>query len=146
MSELDNFGKLRPGVLKDTWLAWLVTAAALLPLFSFFLDRFSATERTLGFVSSALIFFTACAAGKRAAGGLMRSPLLCGVLCAASLVLPLLLCGFLIDRSSFSSDSILSLVSMSFAGALFGSVILGGHGKPMRRHTRLDPRGRKRKR
>ena len=127
-------------------IACILTAAVLLPLFSLFLVHSSATERMMGYVSSALSFLTAAAAGARAARTQKTAPLLCGILCAAFLTLLLLLCGLLLDRKSISSDSVLSLASMSFAGALFGSVVFGGRmRKTGRRHARFHPHGDKRK-
>lgn len=126
MSEWESIGKLRLHFLGRAWLAWLLTVCILLLVFSFLVSRTSASEQTLAYLSSALCFLAACAAGRQAARGLKCGTLLCGALCAASLVAVLLLCGFLIDRDKMSSDSVLSLVTLSFAGALFGSVFLSG--------------------
>ena len=76
MSETENPGKLRLGFLKNAFLAWSITIAVLLPLLSFLLVHFSATERTMGYVSSALSFLAAAAAGARAARGQKIAPLL----------------------------------------------------------------------
>ena len=147
MSEWENIGKLRMRFLGRAWLAWLLTACILLLFFSFLVSRTSASEQTLAYLSSALCFLAACAAGRQAAREQKSGVLICGVLCAASLVAVLLLCGFLIDRDSMSSDSVLSLVTLSFAGALFGSVFLSGRTRQRPRHKAFSERGnRKQKR
>ena len=124
MSELAN--PIRTGLLfwKRVWLAWLATVVVLLVLFIFVLSRTMASERMLAWLSSALSFLAACSAGRQA-GKIKLNPFLGGLLCAANLIGPLLLCGLLIDQKSLSSDSVLSLVSLSFSGALVGSVFLG---------------------
>ena len=124
MSELANPVKMGLFFWKRVWLAWLATAVVFLVLFSFVLSRTMASERMLAWLSSALSFLAACSAGRQA-GKIKLNPFLGGLLCAAILVGPLLLCGLLIDQKGLSSDSILSLVSLSFSGALVGSVFLG---------------------
>lgn len=146
MPAWENLAVFRPRALGKIWLAWLATAAFLLLLFSFALSRTATSEKALGYAGSVLSFAAACAAGVQSAKGRKGPPLVCGLLCAVSLVLPLLLCGVLIDRSSLSADSVMSLVSFSLAGALFGSVFLSGRAKKKRRrHAGLDPKGSKRR-
>ncbi len=144
MSEKENGDNLRFRVWGRVWLAWLVTALALLSLFSLFISRTATSEQTMAYISSAISFFAACAAGRRAVNG-KRNPLLCGLACSFLLLLPLLLCGFLVDHDRLSSDAVMSVVSLSTAGALFGSVFLGnGTQKRPGRHAGFRRKGRRR--
>ncbi len=126
MSERGRQGGLLRG-LGEIWLSWLITAIILLFLFSFIISKTAFSQHAMGYAASALSFGAACAAGAKASKGQTAAPLVSGLLCAAGLLIPLLLCGLLIDYTKLSSDSVLSLVSLSFAGAVFGSVFFGGH-------------------
>ena len=141
MSELDNPGKLGLLFLKRVWLAWLITCVVLLAVFSFVLSRKEVPERALGWLSSVLSFLAACSAGRQVAR-MKLNPFVGGLLCALTLVGPLLLCGLLIDQKSLSSDSVLSLVSLSFSGALVGSVFLGKN-ENKRKHKSAFPKEKK---
>ena len=144
MSEWEKQGRPWLSFLGRAWLGWLTAAAVLLPLGSLIISRTPCSERGMAVTGSALSFMTACAAGMRSAREQKLNAFVCGLLCAGFLVLPLLLCGALIDRDAVSSDAVLSLVSMSTAGAVAGSVLLGGQRKrPRRRHTAPRPQGRK---
>ena len=147
MSEREKPGILNLHFIGKAWLVWLATAAVLLPVCSLLICRTSASERTMAHLGSALVFVAACAAGMQAMKQAKGAPLIGGLLCACFLVLPLLLCGFLIDSDGLSTRSALSVASLSFAGALFGSVILCGHSsKGHRRHAAVRPQERKGKR
>ena len=144
MSEREKAGMLRLRFMGKAWLAWLTTAAVLLPVCSLIICRTAATERMMTHLGSALVFLAACAAGMQAAKQMKSASLACGLLCACFLILPLLLCGFLIDSKSFSPQAALSVASLSFAGALFGSVVLSGRSpNGRRRHATVRMRGRK---
>ena len=147
MSEWENPGKNWLRAWGRAWLIWLLTSVALLAFFSLIISRTAAPERAMAYFSSALCFLAACAAGQQVAKEQTAAPLFCGAICTVFLVLPLLLCGVLIDRKSMSSDSIMSLISFSLAGALFGSILLGGHHKKRKRgHVSFGQHAGKRQR
>ena len=125
MLDKENTGVLSLRVWGNVWLAWFLTALLLLSLFSLFISQTATSEQTMAYISSAISFFAACAAGRSAEIESRRPPLLIGLVCSLMITLPLLLCGFLFARERLSSDAVLSVVSLSVAGALFGSVFLG---------------------
>ena len=147
MSERESTRQLNLRYVGKIWLAWLAAAALLLLLSSFILSRTATSERTLACFSSAISFLAACAAGARVGKACKETPFLGGLLCAVFLIVPLLLCGFLVDHGRMNADSVLSLASLSLAGALVGSVFLSGAymKKRARGHGGIRPQGRKRR-
>ena len=144
MSEWEKQGSPWLRFLGKVWLSWIMSAAVLLPISSLIISRTPCSERAMAVICSVLSFLTACSAGRRGARDQKLNRLVCGFLCAAFIILPLLLCGLLIDRRALSPDSVLSLVSLSFAGSLFGSVFLGGPAKNAHhRRAAVRPQGRK---
>lgn len=136
MMDKENAGYLSLRFCTRVWFAWLLTAMVLLALFSLFISQTATSEQTMAYISSAISFFSACGAGRYAAKKKKGSSLLRGLVCAVMIVFPLMLCGLLIDREKLSSDAVLSVVSLSVAGSLFGSVFLGFQRKERsRRHS-----------
>ena len=147
MSERENPVNLHPQIVFKTFLVWLVSAGLLMLLFGFLLSRTAATERTLAYFSAALVFLSACTAGIYAARQNKIPPFVCGLVSALEILVVLLLLGFLISRKDMEKDSILSLVSFTLAGSLFGSVCLSGQTGRRRSKRTFHPMGtEKRKR
>lgn len=122
-------------------LAWAASAAILTPLAALILSKSGAGEGTIGYVSSALSFLTACFAGSfamrhRHAGGLYT-----GLVTAAVLTVLLLTAGFIAVGADIESSAVLSVVTFTFSGCLVGSVILHVSGKKNKK-TALSPRRR----
>ncbi len=139
MSDMEIHGKPVLRFIGTIWITWLAASAVLLLAFSFLLDRTAGSERTMAYLSSALCFLAACAAGAQAARMGKGRSVWGGLLCAVLLLLPLIVCGFLLDRKAMSPDSVLSLASLSLAGSLFGSVFLCARTKKRgKHHTRLS--------
>ena len=103
---------------------WCITAALLLLLSSFIVAVYAVGSDKLAYISSAVSFVSAAFAGKSAAvhrkGGTVAS----GLASACFIVLVLLSIGFLFDSRAVSVSGIISVVSFTFSGCLFGSVIL----------------------
>ena len=107
-------------------LAWFICALVLLTAASFTVNGLMCGEGTLGYISSALSFLTAVAAGAAASARRSEGALYTAALTAAVLVVALLTVGFVINGADMDPSSVLSVVSFSFAGCLAGAVIFGG--------------------
>lgn len=124
MSGIDRQETIRPQMFLRVLLTWLVTAVVLLLLFSLIVSRFATSSRVMAYFSSALSFLTAAAAGAVAGKGRSQGRVLVGLLTGALLTALLCISGLLIRRGMLPSDGMISLVSFTMAGALFGSVFL----------------------
>ncbi len=134
-----------PFPLAQLWvrglLAWLLSAGVLLCIASWLIAAGLIPNRALGYLSSALSFLTAAAAGfvVRKSGGTGYFRLLWSVLL---LVLLLLTVGFAISRGTLAPSGVLSVATFTIAGFLAGILIpAGDRGKRCRSF-----RGIKRKR
>jgi len=106
-------------------LTWLLAALTLLLLVSLAFIRFPASARLLAWAEAAVCFLAAAAAG-RVAGQGSEKRLLRGLAVGLALCLVLPGLGFLIDADRLNRDALLSTVSFSLSGALFGAVVLSG--------------------
>lgn len=118
-------------ILLRSILAWMATAVILLILSAFILARIGVGSAVLGYVSSAISFLAAFAAGitfgrERRNGFLIRA-------LAAALILVVLLftAGYLIGDKEISPSAVLSVVTFTFSGAAAGAFLSG-----VRRHAR----------
>lgn len=139
MMEHGEKGNVLLKSLARTWLAWLTTAAVLLLLFSFLLSRSNSSERVLFYFSSGLAFLTACCASAYAGRKSALAPFICGLLSAFFILVPLLFLGLVLDRGRFSHPALLSLISFTLSGALFGSVFFGAEKKRGRKRRSVLP-------
>ena len=139
MAERDAQARFRPQFFLKSFLIWMASAGVLLLLFGLLLSRTAATERTLAYFSAALAFLAACTAGAYASGKGRKLPFVCGLVNALVILGILLLLGFLISRKDLAKDSVLSLVSFTLAGSLFGSVCLGGRSGRRRNRRSFHP-------
>ena len=105
---------------------WLLTALILLLLFSFVISLTATSSRSMAYGSAALSFLAAAAAGLKLRLRHTGARLLAGLLCSAIVVAVSLLLGLLLDRDGLRSDSVLSVVSFTLAGMLFGSFVAQG--------------------
>jgi hypothetical protein len=109
-------------------LAWSLTALILLLLSALILSRTGTGSSSLGYLSSALSFLAALAAGLSAGGRKGNGFFLPALLTAGFLVLILLTAGSLLG--SLNPSGVLSVVSFSFAGVFFGALLARGkHGR-----------------
>lgn len=106
--------------------AWALSALVLLCIASLILSKLSLGERAIGYVSSALSFFTAAFAGMELGREKAGAVIYPAMLTAAVLVTALLTIGFIVEGSDLQSSGVLSVVSFTFTGCLFGAVLAGG--------------------
>lgn len=115
-----------PGVscLISAFAAWLLCACVTLSAATLAANAFGIGERGLGFLSSAVSFLCAAAAGVAAAGKTRDRSLFISLIVSTALVIPLLTIGFLIGGGRVDPSPLLSLVSFTYTGVLFGMMIL----------------------
>ena len=104
-------------------LVWLTTAFLLLLLSSMILARIGAGSAVLGYLSSAISFLAAIAAGIALGRGRREGLLLRALLFALLLVVLLLTAGYLIGEKEICPSAVLSVVSFTFAGAAAGAML-----------------------
>ena len=109
--------------------AWLLSAAWLVLVCALVLHHMAAGERILAYVSSAVSFLAAVAAGAAAAGKRREGRLYAAIFSAAVIVTALLTVGFMIRGSRMDPSAVLSVVSFSFAGCLTGAMLQRGKRK-----------------
>lgn len=119
-------------------LGWLISAAALLLIAAGIISRAKISSASIGYVSSALSFLTALTAGIIAGQTRQGGALYAGGVTATALVICLLTAGFLMKGQDMEPSGILSVVSFSFAGCLFGSVFFSKRKKPSKK-SRFRP-------
>ena len=116
-------GSLR--LMIKSMLLWTLTALALLTFYSFILSRTDTGSDVIGYVSSGISFLCAVAAGAASAKKNRDRPLLQGLLTAIVLVILLLTMGFLAHGQYLNASGILSVVTFTISGVLFGLVMFG---------------------
>ena len=120
-------------------IAWLLCAAILLVLAALIANAAKMGEQGIAYLSSGVSFLCAAAAGKAAAERKKSNSLAIAVITATALVIFLLTAGFLIRGEDMAPSSVLSLVSLGYAGVLFGSLILYKPDRPRSKRT-VNPR------
>ncbi len=133
--------KWDPRFLLKAAAAWTVAALVLLLAASLLVSKSGMGEGSVGYVSSAVSFLSALAAGAAAARS-RRGGLATGLMAAAALTLALLTVGFIIEGPAIEASGILSVVTFSFSGALVGSVFLSGRGRTKKKRSVPRPRRR----
>lgn len=141
MPKTNSLQKMDMRFLLYGGIAWGISAVVLLPLASFICLKAGVSEGSMGYISSALSFVIAAIAGAAAArksgGGIFA-----GALTAVVIIILLLTAGFIIKGAELSSGGVLSVVSFTLAGCVFGAFFLSGR-KDKSRKSRVDPkRGR----
>lgn len=103
--------------------AWLIVALPLLFIAAFIAKRAALDTRGMAYLSAALSFAAAAAAGLFAARSWQGARLTCGVFCGGCITVILLMLGFIISGNDMPSEGVLSVASFSLTGCVFGSVI-----------------------
>lgn len=115
--------------------AWLAAACILLLAAASAASIFELGERGLGYLSSAVSFLAAVMAGMFASRKMRMSGLFASLLTATVLVIALLTAGFLAEGEKMDPSAVLSIVSFTYAGVIFG-VLLRPTKKPSGRKRR----------
>lgn len=141
MPKTNSLQKMDMRFLLYGGIAWGISAVVLLPLASFICLKAGVGEGSMGYISSALSFVIAAIAGAAAARK-SGAGIFAGALTAVVIIILLLTAGFIIKGAELSSGGVLSVVSFTLAGCVFGAFFLSG-GKDKSRKSRVDPkRGR----
>lgn len=119
-------------------LAWGISAAVLLPLASLICLKAGVSEGAMGYISSGLSFVIAAisgaAAARKSGGGILA-----GALTAVVIIILLLTVGFIVKGADLSSGGVLSVVSFTLTGCIFGAFFFSGR-KNKARKNRVDPK------
>lgn len=111
------------GFLLSAAAAWIASAIVLLILAALTANAIGLGEQGIGYLSSALSFITAAAAGYFAAHRHGSAGFVTALTTATALVISLLTVGFLVKGEEMSPSAILSIVSFTYAGVLLGVFI-----------------------
>jgi len=117
-------------------VAWTVTAVLLLCAVSAVLARIQVGEGSIGYISSVISFLAAVAAGAAVARSYDGAVVYLALLTAAVLVTVLLTVGFIVEGAEIEAAGVISVVSFSFAGCLFGAVFLQGNRRKRKNNKR----------
>ena len=120
-----------------TIVTWAFCALLLLAAATFIANTSGLGEGSLGYISSAISFLAAAAAGFRASRGNQSGGLAGAFITATALVILLLSIGFLIKGEEMDPSSVISLVSFTYAGVLFGTVLSPKKEKSSSRHRMI---------
>ena len=134
MQKNDHARLFSPRFLLSAAAAWAVSAAALVLLGAILLRILHAGEEALAYVSSAVSFLAAFAAGLAAASKTGGARLAAGLISGFALCILLLTLGFLIKGESLDASAVLSVASFTVAGALSGALLYRS-GRSGRRKT-----------
>lgn len=117
-------------------VVWVLSAFVLLPVAAIILNETAAGEQSIGYVSSAVSFLSAAAAGWAAAGKRKKGSLYTALLTAVVIITALLTVGFLIDGTKLEPSAVMSVISFTFAGCMVGAVLLyrPGRGRKSRKN------------
>jgi putative membrane protein (TIGR04086 family) len=124
-------GSLR--LLLRALAAWCLCALLLLPILSFYLARSGTSSRVIGYLSSAVSFVCAAAAGYAGAEVKNGRALLQGLLIGVFLLILLLSVGFLVSGKGQDSSGVLSVVCFTLSGCVVGSVRKNLRGRKARK-------------
>ena len=144
MSAKAMMEKLSLRALLRALAAWAAAALVLTLCAALLVWRTEIGSGALGYLSSALSFLAACAAGLVSARRQGRG-LLPALVTATALVLVLLTLGFLIRGEGAEPSALLSLVSFSYAGCLLGSMLAGSGKTGGKKRPAGSGRGKRRK-
>ena len=148
MSESNRKFRLNPGVLLYGLTTWLLASAVLVPSIGFAASNFADSARTVSLLGDLISFLSAAFSGAAVARSSDSGRLLPGILIGCLLALILALTGFLIGGRVFRPDGVLSMLSFTLSGAVFGSVFFGKStsvSKMKRRRSRFHHAAKKHK-
>ena len=115
---------------------WFCSALILLTAASFLLARTETGSAALGYISSGISFLCAAAAGFSLVDGKGNAGLGQSLVLALALLLLLLTIGFLVGDKHLEASGVLSVVTFTVSGVLFGAVILGKCRRGQRKHRK----------
>jgi len=121
-----NTGDLDARFLLHSIVAWGISGLIFLCIASLLMLKSGLGENAVGYINSVLSFLTAVAAGAAAGKSYRGGAVYAALLAAAVIVTALLTVGFIVEGTAIESAGVISVVSFSFAGCLFGSVFLSG--------------------
>ncbi len=116
------------GFILPAVTAWFAGALVSLLPAAFILYRFDLGGGSVGYISSAMSFIAALAAGAAAGRARRSGTLYCAAVAAAVIVTMLLTVGFIIAGPDIQSSGVISVVSFTFAGCASGALIFGSAG------------------
>ena len=108
---------------------WFAASLLCVLLCALIVQLSNAAAGTVGYISSALSFATAAAAGARAARVRGRGAVYTGLTSGVVIITLALTFGFIIAGQEIAADGVLSVVTFTLSGALVGSVFFAGRGK-----------------
>jgi putative membrane protein (TIGR04086 family) len=110
------------GSLLRAAAAWMLSAPVFLALAALAANVTGAGERSIGYISSAVSFLSAAAAGYNAMRNQKSAGIAAALITATAIVIMLLSVGFLIKGEEMNASSMISLVSFTYAGILVGAI------------------------
>lgn len=137
MRRIDHVSLSGPGFLFRAAAAWAISAALLVLLGALLLSLLHAGEEALAYVSAAVSFFAAFAAGLSAARTGAASRFAVGMISGGALCILLLTLGFLIHGGDLDASAVLSVASFTVAGALSGALLSALGGKKRRKNAAI---------
>ena len=102
--------------------AWVLSAPVFLAMAAFAANVTGAGEMSIGYISSAVSFLSAAAAGYNAMRNQKSAGIAAALITATAIVITLLSVGFLIKGEEMNASSMISLVSFTYAGVLVGAL------------------------
>ena len=117
--------------------AWMICACVLVFLAAMAANAFRLGERGLGYLSSAVSFLAAAAAGIFSDRARNTSRFAVSLISATTLVIILLTVGYLVRGEEMNSSAVLSIVSFTYAGVPAGVFLQpSGKGNGRKYHNR----------
>ena len=129
--------------LPEAVLMWFLSMLVLLPLGALTAELIKCSEAGLAYISSALSFLAALAAGAKAIRARKKSAVSTAIISALTIIIAALTLGFVIAGDKLQADGILSLVTFTFSGALVGCVFFSGGRVKAKRSLAAKPGRRK---
>lgn len=116
-------------------IIWILCASVSILIASIILNEAGLGEKSIGYISSAISFVSAAAAGWAAAKKRKKGSLYTAGITGAVLVTALLTIGFLVNGTEIEPSAVMSVVSFTFAGCMVGSVLLYQPVKSKKKYT-----------
>ena len=107
-------------------LTWVIWAFILSLFFSFIISKTNLDSSYIAYISSAISFISAVFAGHKASKCRRSGGIYTGVFTAIFLIIFILTIGFVVKGENISSSGIISVVSFTFAGVVFGAYGIAG--------------------
>ena len=123
---LERYKCIKPDLsfLPKVLILWSMSAIVLLLVCSAAVSRIRTDSSVLGYISSAISFASAALASAYAAGNSKYGAIIVGLCSALVLIIVLLTAGMIISGRDLDAAAIISVVSFTVSGSIFGSVFL----------------------